>query len=104
MENEQHYAILYVDEKRTQYTIFESTDLDSLAQIYARILQFESMFRTFPNESCHVVLEQDFNYDPDTGAWNMANIVSPKWELFVEEIKRDFPGRIGDIIDPCHKD
>ena len=76
MENEQHYTILYVDEKRTQYTIFESTDLDSLAQIYVRILQFESMFRTFPNESCRVVLEQDFNYDPDTEVWNMANIVN----------------------------
>ena len=104
MENEQHYAILYVDENRTQYTIFESADLDSLAQIYARILQFESMFRTFPNASCHVVLEQDFNYDPDTGAWNMANIVSPKWDLFVEEIKSDFPRKIGDIIDPCRKE
>lgn len=104
MATEQHYAILYVDERRTQYTIFESTDLDALAQIYARILQFESMFRTFPNDSCRVVLEQDFNYDPDTGAWNMANIVSPMWDLFVEEIKRDFLGRIGDIIDPCHKE
>lgn len=97
-----HYAILYVDEHKNKYTIFESVELDALARIYARILQFESIFRTFPNGSCHIVLEQDFNYDSDTAAWDMAYLVNEKWQLFVEEIYKDFlfAGKLGPVVRP----
>lgn len=93
-KKEHHYAILYENERRTQYTIFVSTDLDALAQVYAKILLFESMFNTFPNDSCRVVLTEDFNYDPDCGSFDMSHVVNYKWEPFVEEIQREFGGRI----------
>ena len=98
-----HYAIIYKDESKTGYTIFDSANLDVLAQIYALILQFESMFHTFPNASCHIELEEDFNYDEDCGAWDMSYIINPKWSTFVEEIKHDYGSEIGDIIDPTSK-
>ena len=97
-KTEHHYAIVYENERRTEYTIFESTDLDVLAQIYAMILKFEELFHTFPNESCHVVLTQDFNYDGDTGAWDMSCVVGHAWGPFVEEMKEQYRGKLGAII------
>ena len=97
-EIERHYAIVYENERKTRYTIFESTDLDVLAQIYAGILQFEAIFRTFPNMSCKVVLTQDFNYDEDTGAWDMTGVVGHAWGPFVEEMKERYRGKLGVII------
>jgi hypothetical protein len=58
-EREDHYAILFQDERKTQYTVFASTSLNTLGKIFARMLQFEEMFHTFPNESCHLRLEKD---------------------------------------------
>lgn len=68
-DNTDHYEILYENEKGVRYGVFRSTDLDALGQAYARMLQFENMFRTFPNASCHLILTQDYNYDPDCGSF-----------------------------------
>ena len=38
-----HYAILFQDEHRTQYTVFASTDLNTLGAIFAKMLQFEEI-------------------------------------------------------------
>lgn len=84
-----HYAILFQDERKTQYTVFASTDLNTLGAIFAKMLQFEEMFHTFPNESCHLRLEKDYNYDPDLGAFRMDALPfgeSHKWEVLVDDI------------------
>ena len=38
------------------------------------MLQFEEMFRTFPNASCQLLLERDCNYDEDCGAFRMDEL------------------------------
>ena len=84
-----HYAILFQDERKTQYTVFASTDLNTLGAIFAKMLQFEEMFHTFPNESCHLRLEKDYNYDPDLGAFRMDALPfgeSHKWGVLVDDI------------------
>lgn len=84
-----HYAILFQDERKTQYTVFASTDLNTLGAIFAKMLQFEEMFCTFPNESCHLLLEKDYNYDPDLGAFRMDALPfgeSHKWGVLVDDI------------------
>ena len=84
-----HYAILFQDERKTQYTVFASTDLNTLGAIFAKMLQFEEMFRTFPNASCHLRLEKDYNYDPDLGAFRMDALPfgeSYKWGVLVDDI------------------
>ena len=88
-EREDHYAILFQDERKTQYTVFASTSLNTLGKIFARMLQFEEMFHTFPNESCHLRLEKDYNYDPDLGAFRMDALPfgeSHKWGVLVDDI------------------
>ena len=90
---EDHYAILYEDERNTRYTVFASTDLNTLGNIFAKMLQFESMFHTFPNMSCHLCLEKDYNYDPDLGAFRMDAIPfmeSQKWSVLIDEIIHDY--------------
>lgn len=62
-----HYAILFQDERKTQYTVFASTDLNTLGAIFTKMLQFEEMFHTFPNASCRLLLERDYNYQLPTG-------------------------------------
>ena len=49
MDNEEtrHYAILYQDEKRVNYTVYESVDLASIADVYADMVAFENMMHTF---------------------------------------------------------
>lgn len=88
-----HYAILFQDESKTQYTVFASTDLNTLGAIFAKMLQFEEMFRTFPNESCHLLLEKDYNYDPDLGAFRMDALPfgeSYKWGVLVDTLIHDY--------------
>ena len=92
-EQVDHYAILYEDERNTRYTVFASTDLNTLGNIFAKMLQFESIFRTFPNMSCHLCLEKDYNYDPDLGAFRMDAIPfmeSHKWSVLIDEIIHDY--------------
>jgi len=38
-----HYAILFQDEHKTQYTVFASTDLNTLGKNFAQMLQFEEI-------------------------------------------------------------
>jgi hypothetical protein len=57
------------------------------------MLQFESLFHTFPNMSCHLCLEKDYNYDPDLGAFRMDAIPfmeSHKWSVLIDEIIHDY--------------
>jgi hypothetical protein len=92
-EQEDHYAILFQDERKTQYTVFASTSLNTLGKIFARMLQFEEMFHTFPNESCQLRLEKDYNYDPDLGAFRMDTLPfgeSHKWEVLVDTLIHDY--------------
>ena len=92
-EQEDHYAILFQDERKTQYTVFASTDLNTLGAIFAKMLQFEEMFHTFPNESCHLRLEKDYNYDPDLGAFRMDALPfgeSYKWVVLVDTLIHDY--------------
>ena len=93
-----HYAILFQDERKTQYTVFASTDLNTLGAIFAQMLQFEEMFRTFPNASCHLRLEKDYNYDPDLGAFRMDALPfgeSHKWGILVDDIIHNY----GTVLD-----
>lgn len=88
-EQVDHYAILFQDERKTQYTVFASTDLNTLGAIFAKMLQFEEIFHTFPNASCHLRLERDCNYDPDLGAFRMDDLPfgeSHKWGVLVDDI------------------
>lgn len=88
-----HYAILFQDEKRTLYTVFASTNLNALGNIFAMMLQFEQMFHTFPNVSCHLLLTKDNNYDPDLGAFRMDAISfgeSHKWKYLVDGIIKQY--------------
>jgi len=92
-----HYAIMFYDEKKTGYTVFASTDLNTLGNIFATMLQFEEMFRTFPNESCHLRLEKDYNYDPDLGAFRMDALPlmeSHKWTVLVDDILSQYMGKL----------
>ena len=97
-ERVDHYAILFQDERKTQYTVFASTSLNTLGKIFARMLQFEEMFHTFPNESCHLRLEKDYNYDPDLVAFRMDALPfgeSHKWEVLVDTLIHDY----GHVLD-----
>jgi hypothetical protein len=97
-EQVDHYAILFQDERKTQYTVFASTDLNTLGAIFAQMLQFEEMFRTFPNASCHLRLEKDYNYDPDLGAFRMDALPfgeSHKWGILVDDIIHNY----GTVLD-----
>ena len=88
-----HYAILFQDEKRTLYTVFASTNLDVLGNIFAMMLKFEELFRTFPNASCRLILTKDYNYDPDLGAFRMDAIPfgeAPKWQYLVDGIIKQY--------------
>lgn len=92
-ERVDHYAILFQDERKTQYTVFASTSLNTLGAIFAKMLQFEEMFHTFPNESCHLRLEKDYNYDPDLGAFRMDALPfgeSHKWEVLIDTLIHDY--------------
>ena len=88
-KQEDHYAILFQDERKTQYTVFASTDLNTLGAIFAKMLQFEEMFRTCPNASCHLLLEKDYSNVPDLGAFRMDALPfgeSHKWGVLVDDI------------------
>lgn len=99
-----HYQILYEDERGTRYGVFNSTDLDVLGQIYSRMLQFETMFHTFPNASCKLILTRDYNYDPDLGSFRMNDVVDPQWDMFVDCIVKEFRGRIEEPVTPwCNR-
>ena len=53
----------------------------------------EEMFHTFPNESCHLRLEKDCNYDPDLGAFRMDALPfgeSYKWGVLVDTLIHDY--------------
>lgn len=88
-----HYEIVYVDEHKTPYVVFASTSLDALADIYAKMVQFEELFHTFPNSSCRLVLQKDCNYDPDLGASRFDSIL-PKWEVLVDSILNQYGHRL----------
>ena len=90
---EEHYAILNEDERNTRYTVFASTDLNTLGNIFAKMLKFEEMFHTFPNQSCHLCLEKDYNYDPDLGAFRMDAlpfVESLKWSVLIDTLIHDY--------------
>lgn len=90
---EDHYAILYQDERNTRYTVFASTSLNTLGAIFAKMLQFEEMFHTFPNASCQLLLERDYNYDPDLGAFRMDALPfgeMNKWGVLVDDMIRQY--------------
>lgn len=94
---EEHYDILYQDEHGTRFTVFASTDLTTLGYIFAGMLQFEEMFRTFPNASCQLLLERDCNYDEDCGAFRMDELQCAdfgKWEIFVDDMIRQYGHRL----------
>ena len=96
-EQVDHYAILFQDEHRTQYTVFASTSLNTLGEIFAKMLQFEEMFHTFPNQSCHLRLERDYNYDEDCGAFRMDELQGAdfgKWEILVDDMIRQYGHRL----------
>jgi hypothetical protein len=95
---EEHYDILYQDEQGTRFTVFASTDLNTLGYILADMLRFEEMFHTFPNASCHLRLEKDYNYDPDLGAFRMDALPfgeSHKWGILVDDIIHNY----GTVLD-----
>ena len=89
-----HYQIVYENERKVKYGIFNSTSLDALGQIYARMLQFEAMFKTFPNASCRLILEQDYNYDPGLVRFRMEDVIGAPgydlWSAFTDEIVQEF--------------
>lgn len=92
-----HYAILFQDEHKTQYTVFASTDLNTLGAIFAKMLQFEEMFHTFPNASCRLFLERDYSYDEDCGAFRMDELQGAdfgKWEILVDDMIRQYGHRL----------
>jgi hypothetical protein len=94
-----HYEIIYENEKRVRYSVFKSTDLDVLAQVYAKMLQFEEMFKTFPNQSCHLELVQDYNYDADLGSFNFSDIINNyTWDTVLNWARSNFAGRIEPTI------
>ena len=93
-----HYAILFQNEKKTRYTVFASTNLGALGKIYAIMLQFEQMFHTFPNASCSLCLEKDYNYDSDLGAFRMDALSfeeAHKWKYLVDLIIKQY----GHVLD-----
>lgn len=100
-----HYQIVYENERKVKYGIFNSTNLDVLGQIYARMLQFETMFETFPNASCRLILEKDYNYDPDLGSFRMEDVIGSSgydlWAAFTEEIVQTFRYYIEIPVSPC---
>lgn len=96
-ERVDHYAILFQDERNTKYTVFTSTDLDTLGAIFARMLQFEEMFHTLPNASCRLRLEKDYNYDPDLGAFRMDELQCSdfsKWAVLIDDIIHQYGHRL----------
>ena len=95
-----HYAILYQDERRTQYTVYESTDLALIGNVYAEMVAFEKLMQTFPNLSCKIYLEEDVNYDPDCGAWSMSSVVGDdRWDACLETITKQYgPYDFGTLV------
>lgn len=94
---EEHYDILYQDEHGTRFTVFASTDLNTLGYILADMLRFEEMFHTFPNLSCQLLLERDYNYDEDCGAFRMDELQGAdfgKWEILVDDMIRQYGHRL----------
>lgn len=94
---EDHYDILYQDEQGTRFTVFASTDLNTLGHILADMLRFEEMFHTFPNASCRLLLERDYNYDEDCGAFRMDELQGAdfgKWEILVDDMIRQYGHRL----------
>ena len=94
---EEHYDILYQDEQGTLFTVFASTDLNTLGYILADMLRFEEMFRTFPNASCRLIMERDYNYDEDCGAFRMDELQGAdfgKWEILVDDMIRQYGHRL----------
>lgn len=94
---EGHYAILFQDEHGTRFTVFASTDLTTLGYILADMLRFEEMFHTFPNASCRLLLERDYNYDEDCGAFRMDELQGAdfgKWEILVDDMIRQYGHRL----------
>ena len=81
-----HYAILFQNEKKTRYTVFASTNLSALGKIYAIMLQFEQMFR------------KDYNYDYDLWAFRMDALSfeeAYKWKYLVDLIIKQY----GHVLD-----
>jgi len=96
--SQDHYAILFQNEKKTRYTVFASTNLGALGKIYAIMLQFEQMFCTFPNASCSLYLEKDYNYDSDLGAFRMDALSfeeAHRWKYLVDLIIKQY----GHVLD-----
>lgn len=96
-EHKDHYAILFQDERNTKYTVFTSTDLNTLGAVFAKMLRFEELFRTFPNESCRLRLEKDYNYDPDLGAFRMDELQCSdfsKWTVLIDDIIHQYGHRL----------
>lgn len=94
---EDHYGILFQDEHGTRFTVFASTDLTTLGYILADMLRFEEMFHTFPNASCRLLLERDYNYDEDCGAFRMDELQGAdfgKWEILVDDMIRQYGHRL----------
>lgn len=94
---EDHYTILFQDEHGTRFTVFASTDLTTLGYILADMLRFEEMFHTFPNASCRLLLERDYNYDEDCGAFRMDELQGAdfgKWEILVDDMIRQYGHRL----------
>ena len=94
---EEQSDILYQDEQGTRFTVFASTDLNTLGYILADMLRFEEIFHTFPNASCRLLLERDYNYDEDCGAFRMSELQVAdfgKWEILVDDMIRQYGHRL----------
>ena len=65
--------------------------------ILADMLRFEEIFHTFPNASCRLLLERDYNYDEDCGAFRMDELQGAdfgKWEILVDDMIRQYGHRL----------
>lgn len=94
-----HYEIIYENEKRVRYSVFKSSNLDVIGKVYGRMLQFEDMFQTFPNASCRLELAKDYNYDPDLGSFNIADVIHDQiWQIVVEDVMKKYGNDIESVI------
>lgn len=91
-----YYQIMYVNERREEFRIFSSTDVDVLAQIYAKLLLFETLFQTFPNASCKFVLEKNYNYQQDLVTYRFDTLYNfNTWTVLIDDIIHCYGSKLG---------
>ena len=96
MNSIEYYQIMYVNERREEFRIFSSTDVDALAQIYAKLLLFETMFQTFPNESCRFVLEKNNNSQQDLATYRFDTLYDfHTWTVLIDDIIHCYGSKLG---------